>query len=58
MIPRCSIGGDVVSSVLALISADCGLRVVCLRGIDDSIGGREWWEGVITVCDQSMYEYD
>jgi hypothetical protein len=50
MIPRCSIEGDVVSLVLALISADCGLV------IDDSIGRREWWEGVITVCDQSMYD--
>ena len=54
MIPRCSIGGDVFSLVLALISADCGL--VCLRGIDDCIGRRVWWEGVITVCDQSMYD--
>ena len=27
-----------------------------MRGINDSIGRREWWEGVITVCDQRMYD--
>ena len=54
MILRCSIGGDVVGLVLTLIVDS----FVCEEStlINDSIGRRVWWEGVITVCDQSMYD--
>ena len=45
------IGGAVVGLVLALIVDS----FVCEESTT-LIGRRVWWEGVITVCDQSMYD--